>query len=316
MKKLKTMTKWQLQPIILAAVLVILMLVFGIVNPVFLTWDAIHSILLNAVPVAIVAIGMCVAQTAGYFDMAVGMVGTVAGLLCGQVLTDTGNVFLAVIVGLIFGILAGVVSGFLVSGLHMNAFITTYAMQSIYKGIVFIWTNGFPIRLFGDEFSSFTKWGSLMVGGIIQFPIIITVVLYVIVFLFMKYRKLGRTIYLVGGNEDCAHISGINVKAVQFFVFMLSDFLAAAAGIVFASRVQNATTAIGETWCMEAIAAGLMGGTIAGRSNLWNVLMGVIIVYIVKNGLVIVGLSDYYQYIALGLILFMAVALQRQKTSR
>ena len=316
MSKIKNMSKWQLQPIILGAVLILLMLVFGVINPVFLKWDAIHSILLNAVPVAIVGIGMCVAQTAGYFDLAVGMVGAVAGLICASILTHTGNVPLAVITGLVYGILAGVVSGFLVSGLHMNAFITTYAMQSIYRGIVFIWTNGFPIRLFGEEFNNFTKWGSLMVGGIIQFPILVTIILYVLVFLFMKYRKLGRTIFLVGGNEQCAHISGINVKAVQFFVFMLCDFLAAFAGILFASRIQNASTQLGDTWVMESIAAGLMGGTIAGRSNLWNVLLGVIIVYVVKNGLVIVGLSDYYQYIALGLILFLAVAAQRQKISR
>lgn len=316
MKKLKNMTKWQLQPIILGAIIVLLLLVFGIINPTVLTWSAIHSMILNAFPVMIVAIGMCGAQTAGYFDMAVGMVGTVAGLLCAQIMNDGGSAFVGVLVGLVFGIGAGAVSGFLVSGLHMNAFITTYAMQSIYKGIIFIWTNGFPIRLFGPEYESLTKYGNYMVFGVVQLPIIIALLLYVIIFLFYKYRKLGRTVFLVGGNADCAHISGINVKAVQFFVFMLSDFLAAFAGILFAARVQNATTAIGETWCMEAIAAGLMGGTVAGRSNLWNVLMGVIIVYIVKNGLVMVGLSDYYQYVALGLILFIAVAAQRQKASR
>ena len=138
------------------------------------------------------------------------------------------------------------------------------------------------------------------------------VVIYVLLALFLKYRKLGRSIYLVGSNQKCAHICGIHVRMVQLFIFLLCDVLAAAAGMLYASRVASAQPFMGELMPMEAIAATIVGGTsmAGGKGNLALTFIGVLVIYVVKNGLIMAGLPDFYQYIAIGVILYLAVLAQ------
>ena len=313
---LKGKTKEQIQPYIIVLTLIVVCLVFTIIRPSFFSWQNFHSILLTAVTVGIIAIGECVAITAGYFDMSVGMVAAMGGLMAANVMAKTGSVFLAVMSGILVGLVCGTLAGLCVSVLHMNAFITTYAMQSVYRGIIYIFTDGFPISMHHPEFEKLTWWGQLRIFGFLQFPIFALILCYVVVALFMRYRKLGRSIYLVGGNAKCAQICGIKLHVVQIFVFLLCDTLAAIAGMLFASRIGSANAFLGETIVMEAIASAIVGGTAmsGGKSNLALTFVGVFIVYCVKNGLIMCGLPDFYQYIAIGLILFIAVCLQIERT--
>jgi len=307
---LKKMTAQQLQPIILTIVLIVMLIVFTIMNPNFITWTNLHTILLSAVTVGIITIGQSVCKLANYFDMSVGLVGAMGGLAAAMVLTNGGSVFVAVLAGLAVGAVCGLLAGFLVSFMGMNAWVTTFALSSAYRGIVYIFTDGFPIPLFEDTFTPFTKWGSMMVGGQIQFPIIVMVILFVLVQLFLSYRKLGRSIYLVGGNQYCSLICGINVRAVQLFIFILCDTLAAFAGILFASRMSSAAAFLSDTTTLESIAATVVAGVVAGRGNMFVSFIGVLIIYTLKNGLVMVGLPDFYQYLAIGIVIFLAVMVQ------
>jgi len=308
----KKMTAQQLQPIILTIVLVVMLIVFTIMNPNFITWTNLHTILLSAVTVGIITIGQSVCKLANYFDMSVGLVGAMGGLATAMVLTAGGSVFVAVLAGLVVGAVCGLLAGFLVSFMGMNAWVTTFALSSAYRGIVYIFTDGFPIPLFEDSFNAFTKWGSMMVGGQIQFPIIVMVILFVLVQLFLSFRKLGRSIYLVGGNQYCSLICGINVRAVQLFIFILCDTLAAFAGILFASRMSSAAAFLSDTTTLESIAATVVAGVVAGRGNMFVSFIGVLIIYTLKNGLVMVGLPDFYQYLAIGIVIFLAVMVQRE----
>jgi len=309
---LKKMTNQQLQPIILTLVLVVMLIIFTCINKNFITWTNLHTILLTAVTVGIITIGQSVCKLANYFDMSVGLVGAMGGLASAFVLVDGGSVVVAVLAGLAVGAVCGLLAGFLVSFMGMNAWVTTFALSSAYRGIVYIFTDGFPIALFDDIYKPFTKWGSMMVGGQVQFPIIVMVVLYVLIQLFLSYRKLGRSIYLVGGNQYCAHICGINVRAVQMFIFVLCDTLAAFAGILFASRMSSAAAFLSDTTTLESIAATVVAGVVAGRGNMFVSFIGVLIIFTLKNGLVMVGLPDFYQYLAIGIVIFLAVMVQRE----
>lgn len=315
MKKFKTMTREQLLPYILFAVLIVLFAVFTIINPVFLSWDSFHSILLTAVPVGIMAIGECVAITAGYFDMSVGLIASLAGSFAARVVNATGNAGLAILCGIAVGLFCGMINGCLVSFLHMNAFITTYAMQLVFRGIEYIITEGMPVKLTLGICDGYMKYGQAKVFGFIQAPVVVMIILYILVGLFLKYRKLGRSIYLVGSNAACAHISGINVRMVQFFVFLLTGFLASMAGMLYGARIGSAPAFMGENLCLEGIASSIVGGTSmsGGKSNLALTFVGVVIVYVVKQGLVMIGLDDNYQYIATGIILFLGVLMQMDR---
>lgn len=302
----------RVQPIIIILTLIVACLAFTLVNPSFLTGANLHSVLLTSVPVGLIAIGECACIMAGYFDMSVGMVASMGGLTAGFIMKAGGSVGTAVLGGLGLGLVCGLLAGLCVSFLNMNAFITTFALQSAYRGIIYIFTDGFPVSMFGEEYASFTRWGQLKVFNLIQFPIVALIVIYVLLALFLKYRKLGRCIYLVGSNQKCAHICGIHVRAVQMFIFLLCDVLAAIAGMLYASRVASAQPFMGELMPMEAIAATIVGGTsmAGGKGNLALTFVGVLVIYVVKNGLIMVGLPDFYQYIAIGIILYLAVLAQ------
>lgn len=308
----KKMTPQQLQPIILTVVLVVMLVVFTIMNPNFITWTNLHTILLTSVTVGIITIGQSVCKLANYFDMSVGLVGAMGGLAAAFVLEDGGSVVLAIAAGLAVGAMCGLLAGFLVSFMGMNAWVTTFALSSAYRGIVYIFTDGFPIPLFDAVYSPFTKWGSMMLGGKLQFPILVMVLLYVLMQLFLSYRKLGRSIYLVGGNQYCSLICGINVRAVQLFIFIICDMLAAFAGILFASRMSSAAAFLSDTTTLESIAATVVAGVVAGRGNMFVSFIGVLIIYTLKNGLVMVGLPDFYQYLAIGIVIYLAVMVQAE----
>ena len=309
----KKMTPQQLQPIILTIVLIVMLIVFTAINSNFITWTNLHTILLSAVTVGIMTIGQSCCKLANYFDMSVGLVGAMGGLAAAMVLENGGAVVTAVFAGLAVGAVCGLLAGFLVSFMGMNAWVTTFALSSAYRGIVYIFTDGFPIPLFDAVYQPFTKWGSMMIfGGKLQFPILVMVVLYVLMQLFLSYRKLGRSIYLVGGNQYCSLICGINVRAVQMTIFVICDVLAAFAGILFASRMSSAAAFLSDTTTLESIAATVVAGIVAGRGNMFVSFIGVLIIYTLKNGLVMVGLPDFYQYLAIGIVIFLAVMVQRE----
>lgn len=308
----KKMTPQQLQPIILTIVLIVMLIVFTAINSNFITWTNLHTILLSAVTVGIMTIGQSCCKLANYFDMSVGMVGAMGGLAAGFVLKDGGGVFPAVMAGLAVGLLCGLLAGFLVSFMGMNAWVTTFALSSAYRGVIYIFTDGFPIGLYENVYEPFTKWGSMMLGGKLQFPILAMILLYVLVQLFLSYRKLGRSIYLVGGNQYCSLICGINVRAVQMFIFIICDVLAAFAGMLFASRMSSAAAFLSDTTTLESIAATVVAGVVAGRGNMFVSFIGVLIIFTLKNGLVMVGLPDFYQYLAIGIVIYLAVMVQSE----
>ena len=308
----KKMTPQQLQPIILTAVLIVMLVIFTCINSDFISWTNIHTILLTAVTVGIITIGQSCCKLANYFDMSVGLVGAMGGLACAFVLEAGGNVTVAILAGLAVGAICGLLAGFLVSFMGMNAWVTTFALSSAYRGIVYIFTDGFPVALFDGIYEPFTKWGSMMVGGVVQFPIVVMLILYVLVQLFLSYRKLGRSIYLVGGNQYCSLICGINVRAVQMFIFIICDVLAAFAGMLFASRMSSAAAFLSDTTTLESIAATVVAGVVAGRGNMFVSFIGVLIIFTLKNGLVMVGLPDFYQYLAIGVVIYLAVCVQAE----
>ena len=305
------------QNIIIFGVLFIIIAVFTIINPTFLTFDNIHSILLTSVPVALIAIGECICIIGGNFDMSVGVVSSLAGLAAASLMEIEQPVMIAILMGVAIGLISGIIAGMSVSRLNMNAFITTFSLLYIYRGIIFIITEGIPKNLMGPKYAPFTMIGQTkLFGNSIQMPILIMVGIYILMSLFMKYTRLGRSIYLVGLNKRAAHICGIHVKNVELSMFIIVGVLSAIAGMLLASRTATSQPFVGELFAMEAIAATIVGGTSmrGGKGSIGMTFVGVLIVYIIKNGLIMVGLPDFYQYIAVGLILLLAVLAQTPRT--
>lgn len=294
-----------------AVVIALLVLwgVFAIFNPNFLTFNNIHAIILNAVPVGIVAIGAGIGQMGGYYDMSVGMVGGMAIVLVPFLFEWGFPIWAIILIPLLMGALCGFITGCTITYLNMNSWISTFALQKIYQTILYVVTDGVPITLGSAKFESFTKFGSMRIWGI-QFPIIVMIVVYILAYLFLRFRPMGRYMYLLGSNSAAAQISGVNLHKTRLTMFIIQGTLAALGGLLWAARLKQAAPFVCQGFPFEGIAAAMVAGMYGGKGNILLCLVALLLIYTIKNGLVQIGLSEYFQYAVIGLLMLYACILQ------
>lgn len=293
--------------------LVILMIVFSLSSKYFFTANNLISVALTITTIGLIAIGQTLCIISRNFDMSVGMVASLGGVIYGHLGLAGVPVGVCLLLAVVFGLLAGIINGFCVAHLKMNAFMVTFIMMQIYRGVLYVVTDGMTETIFALE--GFSTLGQYKVFGVLPLPILIMAVLYIAFAFILKYTKLGRQVYCVGGNPEAARISGINAKGTMMFCFIITSTFAALAGVCFASRVCSVAPFIGESYALDTISAAVLGGAAmsGGKGTMWGTLIGVLIVGVIQNGLVMAGVSPNYQYIATGVIMFLAILLQERR---
>lgn len=303
------------QNIIILGVFVVLMALFGIMSPYFLQVDNLFTILTAAVPLGLVAISESVCLLTGQFDMSVGMVASLAGVVWTKLITLFGvPTYLAFAAGLACGVLSGYLAGASVAYLKMPAWMVTYAILQIIQGIIYIITNGDAVRM--TKYKAFKFLGQYKILGTpVTFSILILIGALLIAHFMLRRTRLGRNLFIVGGNPEAARNVGINVRVCQIFVFTLSGGLAALAGLLFASRSGSGQPVIGEMYAMQAIAGSVVGGTAmtGGKTNLAMSFVGVLVITALQNGLNMIAVPTFYQHIVTGAILVLAILVQTQR---
>ena len=297
-------------------ILIVLLFIFSNTSKYFFTGDSLLAILLSASTVSYIAAGQFMVLLGGQFDMSVGNVAAMGGVLYSMLAVKGLPVPLAMAIALGFGLLSGFIAGVCVSRFNTNAFITTFAQLQIYRGILFVLTGGSTISV--DPNPAFRFIGTYKVFGFLQMPVVIMIVIFVLFWFILKFTKLGRAVYCVGNNAEAAKISGINVPRTITFAFLMTGFFAALSGVVFASRVNSGQPNLGATYALDTIAASVIGGTsmAGGKGNIWGAFIGILVVYVIQNGLIMSGVDSYYHYIITGLIMFFAVLAQTEKTKK
>lgn len=289
--------------------LVVVWSIFAIFNPNFFTFSNLHLIILNAVPVGIVAVGAGIGQMGGYYDMSVGMVGGMASVLVPYLFEWGFPTWAVILIPLALGALCGLITGCTITYLKMNSWISTFALQKIYQTILYVVTDGVPISLGSAKFESFTKFGNMRIAGI-QFPILVMLVVYALAYLFLRFRPLGRCMYLLGSNAAAAQICGVNLHKTRLTMFVIEDTLAALGGMLLAARLKNVGPFNCGGFAFEGIAAAMVAGMYGGKGKILLCLVALLLIYTIKNGLVQIGLSEYYQYLVIGLLMLAACILQ------
>ena len=302
-----------MQILILLIALVVLMIVFSSISPYFFTSANLMTILLTATSVGTIAIGQFLCLLSGNFDMSVGNVAALAGIIFCYLAKAGWSAPAALCMGLLFGLASGTFVGFCVAKLKANAFISTFAMLQIYRGILFVVTAGMPIAM--PQIPGFRIIGTYKAFGVIQMPIVFMIIGFACFWFILKYTKIGRSVYSVGGNSEAARISGINVPKIQMFCFMVVAILASFVGMMFASRTNSGQVNVGAMYALDSIAACVVGGTgmAGGKGSIVGVILGVLMINVIQNGLIMIGLDPSYQYIATGAILLFAVILQTDR---
>ena len=205
------------------------------------------------------------------------------------------------------GLLLGAVNGSLVAFVRIPAFVVTLGMMSIARSLAFVFSQGQPISDLSNEFLAIGQ-GALF--GI-PYPILISVVTFVIFGIVLARTRFGRYVYAVGGNEEAALVSGVDTRAVKLAVYSLSGLLAGLGGVVLAARATAGISTNGEGYELTAIAAAVIGGTSlsGGRGSLLGTVAGVLIIGIMVNSLDLLNISPFYQGLIQGTIIIAAVAI-------
>lgn len=296
--------------------LIALMVGLAIASPYFLEPQNLFNVLRNMSTISIMAIGMTMVIVSGGIDLSVGSVLAVSTMLMARVIVQFGlNPMLALVVGLAFGAALGAVNGLLITRVKVNPFITTLGMMSMARGLTYLFASGLvssvasniPIK---DNVIAFIGGGYI---GPVPFPVIEMLVFVVLATLFLRNTVLGRQIYGVGSNERAARLSGVNVNRVRMVCYTLTGLLAAYAGIMTAGLLSNALTDAGTGVELDVIAASVIGGAslAGGEGTVYGAVIGAAIMAVLRNAFVLLGLPSYLQTISIGVVIVVAVALDR-----
>jgi len=292
-------------------VLIGLIIIFSILSPYFLSMNNLYAIGLTISVIGIVCIGQSVALLTGVFDLSVGSVAGFCGIVVAFLTKNYGMYPVMFVFGIGIGVLIGLVNGLLIAKAKVNALITTLGMMTVFQGATFLVSNGYAV---GVNQPGFRFLGTTRVFSI-PLPIIILIVMYLVFYMILRYTVFGRYIYSIGGNPQAARLSGINVDRMRIFVFMLLGGLSAFGGILLASRLGSAQTTAGNQYPLNSIGACVLGGIAitGGIGNIWGALIGVAIIGVLKSGLIMINMPSYYQWIANGIVLIIAVYLDTRR---
>lgn len=291
----------------------IMCIFFATQNAVFLSPMNIINILRQVSFNAILAMGMTVVIITGGIDLSVGSVLALAAVVAASLVKATSPVlpvFLTVLIALAIGALCGFLSGLVITKGKRPPFIATLVMMTIARGVAQLYTTGRPVTGLQPAFKFI---GAEFIFGI-PVPIYIMALVTLITYIILSHLRLGRYIYAVGGNEQSARASGIKVDSVKIFAYVFSGTLSALVGVVLAARLNSATPILGQGYELDAIAAAVIGGTSmdGGRGNVIGTIVGALIIGTISNGLDILNVSAYWQQIIKGLIILIAVLLDRK----
>lgn len=297
--------------------LVGLMIVITIINPSFLTTNNLLNLLLQVTANGFIAFGMTFVILTGGIDLSVGSSLALSSALAAGLIGGGLPVPVAIVLAICLGGLFGMLNGLLIAYGKLAPFIVTLATMTIFRGATLVYTNGNPVtRGLSDSFL-FQFLGQGYIVGI-PFPVILMFLVFVILAILLHKTAFGKAVYALGGNEKAAYISGIKLNKVKIIIYTISGMMASLSGLIITSRLSSAQPTAGASYEMDAIAAVVLGGTSlsGGKGRIWGTLIGALIIGVLNNGLNIIGVSAFWQQVVKGIVILIAVLLDRFKVAK
>lgn len=282
-----------------------LCLVLWAATPHFLTVSNLLNVLEQTSINAIIAVGMTFVIISGGIDLSVGSVVALSGIALGQSLGAGLPVPAAIAVALVVGVSSGLANGLLVTLGRLPPFIATLGMMSVARGAALMLAEGRPISGFSEEFRILATGRVLMVPA----PVIITALIYVAAHFVLGRTVFGRATYAIGGNEEAARLSGVQVRFHKTMIYGVAGLMSAAAAVVLTARLNSAQPTAGTMYELDAIAATVIGGTslMGGEGSLVGALIGALMMGVLRNGLNLLDVSSFFQQVVIGVVIIGAV---------
>lgn len=293
----------------LLAMLIGLIVTFSLLSPYFLQVDNFLNVGSGAAALGIMAVAQTYLIIAGGFDVSVGSVVALTGVVIGLLVGDGVNVWLASLAGLGVGAGVGAINGFIVVRLGVNPLITTLGTLSIFSGLAFTISGGSTLIVADADF------GFLGSGDILGIPfcLLLLVALASVALWIERCTRTGRAIYAIGGNHEAARLAGLRTDWIPFMLYVISGLSGALAGIIITSQLAASSPQVGQTFLLSVVTAVILGGASlsGGRGSVIGTLVAVFILGILQNGFALLQLSSYVQTMAIGFALIVAVLLDQ-----
>ncbi|MCK4823181.1 ABC transporter permease [bacterium] len=294
-------------------VFIVIFLFLSIMSPPFLTTNNLIGLLRQVAMLLIASIGMTFLIIAGGIDLSIGSANAVTGVICALSVAKIGlPVPLGIIVGIITGGLIGLINGLLVTKINLPPLLATLGMMVTLRGAAFLITGGHTIYGVPDGY----LWlGRGYIWGVMPIPVIFMIIIFLIYLFIQRKTKFGLYLYAIGGDRIASRRSGINDKLCMVFAFVNTGLLIGISGVMASSRFGAALPNQGLNFEMDVITAVVIGGTsiFGGVGNLGGTLLGVLIIGMITNGMLLLEVHSYWQQVAKGLILILAVGAETIK---
>ena len=289
--------------------LVMMIIVFSLIDPIYLSSSNIVDIVKQSTINGLLGIGITLAIITGGIDLSIGSTFAIVIVSVGKLLVSGVNPFLAFTVGIILGFFLGLVNGFLVAKVKLQPFIATLGTMSIYRGVAYIVTGGWPVL---DIPENFRKALDGDIFGVIPSSVVLLFVVGIIIWIILKYTRFGNYIYALGSNEEATKLSGVNVDFNKMMAYAICGVGAALAGMVLLARLGTGEPTAGQGYELNAIAAAAVGGTslMGGKGTMLGTILGTILLSALRVGLIVVGVDSFWQYIATGIIIVIAACFE------
>lgn len=306
-------SSFHLKDYALEAILLAIVIFLLIWAPGFATWDNFMNILRSASTTGIIAFGMTFVIISGEIDISVGsgiaFFGCLSAIIT-QNLTGTGwsaelAIPLAIACCFVIAVMAGSFTGWVRHRLNVPTFITTLAWMAALRGGAYLLTGSFPVTPYPEWFFFF---GSGFLFGI-PFQAVIFLLLFALTWFISNYTVFGRSVYAIGGNAESARLSGINVLKIRMIVMSMTSIFAVLAAIMVSSQIQAGNPTVGISWEFTVISACVIGGVslMGGKGRIWGTFVGVLFLEIILNGMTLLNIDEYWQYVARAILILGAV---------
>lgn len=289
--------------------LVLLILAFTILSPYFFTTQNFSNILIQSAITIVIASGATLVIASGGIDLSVGSVLCLSGILMAMSVKAGLPAWLSILIGLSAGVLMGAVNGFLIGVVKITPLIATLASLSVIRALAYIITDarpiyGFPmsIRIFGTGYL-----------GPVPYAFILAILVALLLLLVIKRTRIGRYTLAIGGNEEAARLSGVNIWKTKIVIYALAGLCAAVASLILTARLNAAEALAGSGMEMEAIAAAVIGGAslAGGVASIPGTIIGAILMATLKNGLTLMSVQPYFQQLTIGIVIVAAVFIDK-----
>jgi ribose transport system permease protein len=291
--------------------LVLLSVTLSILTPHFLTTDNLLSIALQTAIIAILALGQVYVIISGGIDLSVGSILALSGVISAQLLVSGWPTALSIVAGVLAGALLGFINGLVITKGKLPPFIVTLGMMGVARGLSLVLTDGLPVSGLPE---TFTKLGNERIFYI-PIPVIFLIVVTIISAFILSRTIFGRYVYSIGSNEESAQLSGINVNFHKLMIYVVCGLLSGLAGVLLTARLVSAQPTAGTGYELDAIAAVVIGGAslMGGVGTVGGTIIGAFIMGVLRNGLNLLNVTPFWQQIAIGVVIVLAVYLDQMR---